>query len=217
MNPSFAETHYSLPENFSVQYRLNRDCRPTSPITVSLKHLNQDMDAERLHRWMHFEHVIEFWQQAWPLAQIQRYLEDKIASYHEVFWLTINDRPIAYAELYPVAQDVIAPYCGNQQDWGWHLLIGPKAYCGSGLSPAIGHCIASFLFKYSHASNLYCEPDHRNTRMIRYLEKLGYSQLAKIRLPEKHAVLMQLAQNDFNQIAKPELYFKPKQGFHYGL
>lgn len=194
-------------------YRYRRGDEPTvATLTVRLLAVNasDSVQVERLHRWMNLSHVSEFWQQAWPVERIDGYLKKQVTSYHEVFWVYLNEMPVAYTELYPVTQDLLGQNCVHDiNDWGWHLLIGPPTFIGCGLSPAIGHAILSHLFNHTLANEIFCEPDHRNGRMIKFVSRLAHRDRGLVQLGSKCARLMTCHRNDFDRLTLPTLNYKP--------
>lgn len=181
------------------------------PLVVALRKASIG-HTELVHHWMNLPHVSEYWQQAWSVEKIRDYLKQQIASYHEVFIVFVNDRPVAYTEFYPVAEDNLAMHCSHQpHDWGWHILIGPTDFIGCGLSPAIGHAVLQYLFHHKHASQVFCEPDSRNLRMINFVRRLQHKDRGLIQLGEKLARLMVCERKDFNSLVLPTLSYKTTQ------
>lgn len=181
-------------------------------LMVALLKVNME-HTKLIHQWMNQPHVARYWQQAWPIDRIQHYLEQQIASYHEVFLLVVNDKPVAYTELYPVSEDRLAQYCTHHpNDWGWHMLIGPPDFIGCGLSPALGQTILRYLFEQKHAPQVFCEPDSRNLRMINFVSRLQHKSQGLVQLGNKLARIMMCEQGDFMSFAPPSLSYKTTTG-----
>ena len=175
-------------------------------LNVTLRVLDTEEDLLLVHQWMNEPHVEEFWQQAWSVGRIATYLKDQIASYHEILIVSVNGFDVAYTELYPVAKNALSECCEHHpSDWGWHLLIGPPEFIGCGLSAAIGHAIVSYLFAMTDSTQVFCEPDHRNTRMIKYVKRLAHDDIGIIQLGPKTAQLMRCEQLKFITSLQPNL------------
>jgi len=181
-------------------------------MVVKLIPANVNEHYSLLHNWMNKHHVSEYWQQAWSIDRIKQYLDDQIGSYHQVFIVLVDERPIAYTELYLVCEDPLGEKCAHKNnDWGWHLLIGPSDFIGCGLSKGVGHTIMSYLFIVKHAESIFCEPDTRNKRMINFTTALGHRNLGTIQLGNKRANLMKCSHKDYDKIKIPVLTFTPQK------
>jgi|GEM_PF-3416936 len=176
------------------------DSKKTTTLTIDIVSTKQEPDAFRLYQWMNKPHVVEFWKQAWTKEKIAHYLSNKLASYHRVYWVYANGQPIGYAEIYPVKKDRINAFCEYKQAYGWHFLIGPKQYIGSGYPFFAAHALLSYVFEKIETPYVYCEPDIHNHRMISFAKKLGHQTCKSITLVEKNAQLMLVKQSDFNGI-----------------
>lgn len=182
-------------------------------LEVSLRPACVNNDVELVHQWMNYPHVAEFWQQAWSEEKIAAYLKRQINSYHQVMIVSVNQIPVAYTELYPVADDPLSGCCEhNIEDWGWHLLVGPPEFIGCGLSAAVGHAIVSYLFENTSADEIFCEPDHANQRMIRFVAQLAHEDRGLIQLGKKCARLMVCRRENFESLSLPILTYTPVAG-----
>lgn len=183
-------------------------CEETLPLKLHPCLLDNILteDKQRLQRWMNTPHVEQYWQQAWPQERIDAYLMQQIKSYHRIFFIYAGDQAVAYTELYPIADDSLSNHCQHHEnDWGWHLLIGPHQLIGSGLANAIGHSIVSYIFQHTDSTHVFCEPDHRNERMIKLVSKLGHVSKGTVQLNEKCAELMVCDRQDFQKIPVPPI------------
>ncbi len=198
---SHSQSNVASPHVFLKKYTVsNQSLTDHTTHTVALNCVKKEPNAYRLYQWMNKPHVAEFWHQAWSKEKIAGYLANKIASYHQVYWVYMNDEPIGYAEIYPVSKDRISAFCDDKTAYGWHFLIGPKHYIGSGYPFLAAHALLSFIFEKIQPTRIYCEPDQHNTRMIKFIEKLGHQFCKNIILIEKKAHLMFVDRDDFNKI-----------------
>ncbi len=188
-------------------------------LDVSLVPADLAQHARLLHNWMNLPHVAEFWMQAWPLPRIREYLSQQLHSYHRVLFVYVNGHPVAYTELYPVAEDTLGTFCRHgEHDWGWHLLIGPESFIGCGLSLAVGHSICQYLFTETRAESLFCEPDVRNERMQHFVQRLAHQDKGMLAfgpvttgdwVSMKQARLMRCDRSDFTALTLPPLRYRP--------
>lgn len=192
-----AKYGYQLSDNSAkLAISLHR-CRPKSLSPA---------DEKRLWQWMNYPHVAKFWHQAWSKEKIKQYLLKQINSHHAVYFIAIENMPIAYAELYPIKDDVLSTCCEHQyNDWGWHFLIGPQVLIGKGIAHVIGHAILRFLFTQTTAAHIFCEPDVYNQRMINLVKRLAHHSQGVIQLADKKAALMVCNKTDFINLATPQL------------
>lgn len=158
----------------------------------------QRVDAARhtdlVHGWMNRPHVEPWWQLAVSQPEIRAYL-DGLTHLHP--WLVSADgTPFGYVETYRVVDDPLAAhYDANETDLGWHVLVGPEEYLGSGLPRLLGRAVVASLL--AEAPRVVCEPDVRNTRMHAFCRALGHVSLGEIELPEKRALLMGCTRDTF--------------------
>lgn len=167
---------------------------------VSLRTLDIDKDLERFNRWQNTPRVLHFWQEGGDLAQHRAYLEAIAADPH-VYSLIgcFDDQPFAYFELYWAKEDRIAPfYAVDDYDRGIHMLVGEQAHRGP-------HKVASWLGALTHYAFLddprtrqvVAEPRADNTKMIGYMQALGYYREKDFDFPHKRAALMAIGRERF--------------------
>jgi len=149
-------------------------------------------DTALVHGWMNEPHVEQYWKLARPEDAIRAYLERQHASgYSLPYFVTLNDAPMAYTEIYRASEDPLAKcYDARPTDIGWHILVGPKELVGAGYSRAMGEMLLRFMFAVPGADRVVCEPDHRNERMIGFTRALGHDFRGHVELPGKTAALM---------------------------
>lgn len=145
-----------------------------------------------LHAWMQEPHVVPWWGLAGGVEPVRAYLEGQRTLAHLEPWV-VSDRgtPFAYVETYRAAQDPLADhYPAQPGDRGWHVLVGPASYLGSGVPAAMARELILRLLREPGASRVVCEPDLRNVRMIAFCRRLGGELAAELDLPDKRAALL---------------------------
>lgn len=160
--------------------------------TVTLTAADPVRDAALVHGWMQEPHVIPWWGLDGPLAPVADYLAAQCALPHLDPWIAWSGgEPFAYVETYRAADDPLADhYPAEPGDRGWHVLVGPAAYLGSGVPRELGRTVVRGLFDEPGATRVVCEPDLRNARMIAFCERLGGRVVAELDLPDKRAALV---------------------------
>lgn len=143
--------------------------------------------AELVHDWMNRPHVEPWWQLAVGLPEIRDYLGGLT---HLIPWVARADGvPFGYVETYRVADDHLAAYYqAGPRDLGWHVLVGPEDFLGTGIPRRLGHAVVQSLLEA--APRVVCEPDLCNTRMHAFCRALGHEAHGEIDLPDKRALLM---------------------------
>jgi len=168
---------------------------------VRLVPVDPIVDLDLVHRWMNEPHVAEFWQMAWPVDAVGAYLQRQCDADHLQPWIAwVDGERIAYVETYVVDRDPLAEHIAVEPgDRGWHVLVGPRDAIGSGRPRAVGRAVLQMLFDLPGTDRVVCEPDVRNTRMIRFCEHLGHHLVAEIDLPDKRAALLACTRTSFEE------------------
>lgn len=161
--------------------------------TFSLRLINPERDLERFVRWMHQPRVAEFWEQAWPEADLADFIAERLADPHTLPLIgEFDGRPFGYFETYWAAEDRLAPhYPWAPFDRGLHLLVGEEDVRG----PAFVNAWLGGLSHYAYLAEprtrrLVLEPRHDNQRLFRHLERLGLSRLRDFDFPHKRSSLV---------------------------
>jgi RimJ/RimL family protein N-acetyltransferase len=158
---------------------------------IAFRPVTMEADFERIHRWMHQEHVIPFWQLNLPLAKFREHLQKELAGHQQLYIGSLDDTPVSYWETYRVIEDRLGRYYeAESDDHGVHLLIGETSYLGKGYALPLLRAITYHLFQQTHCGKVVAEPDIRNQKMIHIFEKCGYQKQQKLQLPEKEACLL---------------------------
>ena len=159
------------------------------------------IDAVRPHgpevvlvqRWMAAPHVVEFWQQDWPLADWSAALARQLAGAHSRPWLVALDGdPVAYVEVYRAARDVIAREVAvDPHDLGIHIAIGDPDRTGQGLGPRVLRAVVDGLFAADpRCARVLGDPDVAHQVARRAFAAAGFDPLAEVDLPHKRASLV---------------------------
>lgn len=159
---------------------------------VALRPLDFARDAATVHAWNQLAHVVPWWGLAGPREITERYLRAQLNLVHTRVWIaTCDDEPFGYVETYRVADDPLAQhYDAHPTDRGWHVLVGPERYLGSGAPRRMGAEVVRMLFAEPGVRRVVCEPNIHNGRMIAFCERLGARRVAELDLPDKRAALM---------------------------
>ncbi len=167
-------------------------------VVLSAHELDLDRDLPLVRRWMNAAHVAPWWGLAGPIDVTERYLREQLARPHLDPWIVCADgAPFAYAETYRAADDPLADhYDTDPGDRGFHLLIGPPERLGTGAAQLLIRALLAHLLADPAATRVVCEPDLRNTRMLRCCAGLGATHTGVVRLPDKDAALLVWTRDD---------------------
>lgn len=156
-------------------------------VQLTATRVRPDEHVDLIHDWMNREHVAPWWQLDRPLPEVCDYLAGLT---HLTPWLIATDGvPFAYVETYRVADDPLAEaYPARDDDVGWHVLVGPEEFIGTGIPRLMGRAVLAYLLQFGRRA--VCEPDVRNKRMLAYCRRLGCEARGQVALPDKQAALM---------------------------
>ncbi|MBJ7329841.1 MAG: acetyltransferase [Solirubrobacteraceae bacterium] len=163
-----------------------------SAVQITAAAIDPECDADLVSGWMNAEHVAPWWGLAGPVETTVDYLRAQVALPHLEPWLMSADGvPFAYAETYVSAFDPLARhYAARDGDRGFHLLIGPGDRIGTGHAQLLIRALIARLLADPEAGRVLCEPDVRNTRMLRCCNRLGARDAGILQLPDKTASLL---------------------------
>lgn len=166
---------------------------------IELVPIEPALDAPLIHDWSLRAHVSEYWILGEGLDGVREYLREKQASgYLEPHLIRIDGVAAGYTELYDYNRDPVAKvFPGREFSRGWHIFLGEERFIGSGYAIHVGQAIMDKLFAYEKCDAVYCEPDVRNHRMHRFVEKLGHREVGRVHLPDKTAFIMQCDRADY--------------------
>lgn len=161
--------------------------------TFSLRRIEPERDLERFVRWMHLPRVAEFWEQAWPEAELAAFVERRLFDAHTLPLVgEFDGQPFGYFELYWAAEDRLAAhYPWAPFDRGLHLLVGEEDVRGARFVDAWLAGLSHYAYLAEpRTTRLVLEPRHDNRRLFRHLERLGLSRLRDFDFPHKRASLV---------------------------
>lgn len=161
--------------------------------TLALRTIDPERDLARFVRWMHLPRVAEFWEQAWPEAELAAFVERRLAEAQTLPLIgELDGLAFGYFELYWAAEDRLARhYPWAPFDRGIHLLVGAEEVRGP-------RCVDAWLGGLQHyaylaeprSTRIVLEPRHDNWRLFRHLERLGLSRRRDFDFPHKRASLV---------------------------
>jgi RimJ/RimL family protein N-acetyltransferase len=161
-------------------------------LTLDADPVDVEAHAELIHDWMNRPHVAPWWEA--ERTDVRAHLSGLTHARPWIF--SIDGEPFGYVETYRVADDPLAnSYPADPGDMGWHVLVGPERFLGSGVPRLMGRAVLRYLF--SQGSRVVCEPDIRNARMHAYCRRLGFADAGEIDLPGKRALLMICTRDTF--------------------
>jgi len=168
---------------------------------ISFRHVKIADDLNRLHSWMHEEHVIPFWNLTISLENYRIHLEKFIQDDHQTLLIgELDGVPMSYWESYWVKDDIIGEYYEfDEYDQGIHLLIGEKEFLGKGLIYPLLLTILYKKFQVSNTKQVIAEPDIRNEKMIHVFKKCGFQAVKEVELPDKTGLLMSCERKVFER------------------
>ncbi|AJC48486.1 GNAT family N-acetyltransferase [Allofrancisella guangzhouensis] len=167
---------------------------------ISFRHFCLEKDLDTIHKWMNKPHVAKFWNLNKPKEHLKKHFCNMLSNANQnLFILSIDGREIAYAEIYNAKKDRIAGYFpANDNDYGWHLLIGPEDAIGRGYSKLLVEALSKYCFSELGADKVVFEPDVRVIPFQKIAPKIGYKNQGQINLPEKQAYLFTCSKDSFN-------------------
>lgn len=183
------------------------ETHPQTTVTHSIDSLQFEMadsatHTTLLHDWLRLPHVAPWWTPKLSLPETRTYLDHQLAQDHLNPWVvSLEGTPFAYIETYRAAEDPLAEaFPVRATDRGWHVLVGPPEMLGSGLPRLLGRAVLARLFAdttHGDVERVVCEPDERNTRMLRFCETLGYTRLATVDHDNKRAAVMACTRDEW--------------------
>lgn len=169
--------------------------------TFWVRPVNAELDQTKIHEWMNLDHVIPYWNMAWPLAKIKNYLDEAIARPgFDLFLAYMDDEPFAYFEAYDPARDRIKDYYDVQPaDVGLHILIGEEKYLRKFIIRMSVSLIRLVFRRWPRCERAVGEPDETNRQVLGLMRFLGFQFINKIQFPEKTADFLTLSKHNFER------------------
>ncbi|KAG6016036.1 hypothetical protein E4U43_004326 [Claviceps pusilla] len=152
--------------------------------------LSSMSDRELLQSWFRNPRVKEFWGDYVP-----DFLETGLRSKHSFPVIGLWDGiPFGYFEVYWVQEDVLGRHVGSEvDDWdrGVHIMIGEEWSRGrvaAWLTSLVHWCFTSDY----RTMNVCLEPRVDNKRVLKHLDKCGFSKEKQVSFPHKQAWFVKL-------------------------
>lgn len=181
---------------YNVEYKYN--CAESSN-QLELIAVDYGRDFDQISLWMKEEHVARTWQLDESIDQLRNYLLNALSKKSQKLWLlSINGKISAYAETYYAPEDRLNDYFPVVAgDYGIHLLIGEVSELGKGYSRLIIRGLSDYLFSQEKAIRVLIEPDINVKQLYGIENKLGFTNLGQLILPEKTATLYAIEKEQF--------------------
>ena len=132
-------------------------------------------------RWVNTPHVARWWDGNRDLEHVADYYGPGLRGEDPVrYWIwEVNGRSVGFCQDYRIADHPeYALLCTRPDAIGFDYVIGEASRVDRGLGTSLLWVFLRDLVvpAYDGASELFAAPDHRNTRSLRVLEKLGATQ-----------------------------------------
>ena len=132
-------------------------------------------------RWVNTPHVAKWWDGTRDLEHVAAYYGPGLRGEDPVrYWIwEVNGRSVGFCQDYRIADHPeYALLCTRPDAIGFDYVIGEASRVDRGLGTSLLWVFLRDLVvpAYDGASELFAAPDHRNTRSLRVLEKLGATQ-----------------------------------------
>lgn len=183
--------------------------------TLHLTPVAPSVHAELLHGWVTQPRAVYWGMNSFSLDDVREVYEfiDGLSTHH-AYLIVLDGQPVGLFQTYePAADPVGERYEVRPGDIGMHLLLAPPPGMAPGLTSAIGPALARFLFRDPRHLRLVVEPDVRNERALRRLEREGFTFDDQIDMPDKRAQLAFLTRARFEATyPQPTSTGRPTQG-----
>ena len=135
-------------------------------------------DFPDVTRWVNASHVAIWWDEHRTADQVAAYYGPGLRGEDAVrYWIwEVNGRSVGFCQDYRISDHPeFALLCGHPDAIGFDYVIGEAAFVDRGLGTKLLWVFLRDIVvpAYDGARELFAAPDHRNTRSLRVLEKLG--------------------------------------------
>lgn len=169
--------------------------------TISFRPVTMERDLGRLHTWLGYDHVTQFWERDLPLPEFRDHLAEKLTEDHLTPYIGYIDHvPMSYWEVYWPSQYELADYYdADPADRAAHLLIGPPEYVDNGYARALLRAMGLLVFSHPETEQVVGEPDAENEVVVHLMEQCGFEARKEFYFEEadKDALLMVCEREDF--------------------
>ncbi len=148
-------------------------------------------DLPDVTRWVNSSHVARWWDEHRTAEQVAAHYGPGIRGEDAVrYWIwEVNGRSVGFCQDYRIADHPeFALLCGRPDAIGFDYVIGEPAFVDRGLGTKLLWVFLRDIVvpAYVPVAELFAAPDHRNTRSLRVLEKLGATQGLWFDEPQSH-------------------------------
>ncbi len=167
--------------------------------TLSLVTVDPAAHAELLHGWVTQPRAVFWGMSDRSLDEVREIYQfvDGLPTHH-AYLIQLDGVPVGLFQTYePAADPVGERYPVRPGDVGLHLLLAPTGTTPPGLTTAVAPVLARFLFRDPAKDRIVVEPDVRNERARRRLERQGFILGEQIEMPDKRAQLAFLTRARF--------------------
>ncbi len=138
-------------------------------------------DFADVSRWVNTPHVARWWDEHRSPAQVAAYYGPGVRGEDPVrYWIwEVNGRSVGFSQDYLIADHPdFALLSGRPDAVGFDYVVGEPAHVDRGLGTSLLWVFLRDIVvpAYDGVRELFAAPDHRNTRSLRVLEKLGARQ-----------------------------------------
>jgi aminoglycoside 6'-N-acetyltransferase len=138
-------------------------------------------DFADVSRWVNAPHVAVWWDEHRTPEQVAAHYTPGIHGEDAVrYWIwEANGRSVGFSQDYRIADHPeFALLCGHPDAIGFDYVVGETAFVDRGLGTRLLWVFLRDIVvpAYGPVTELFAAPDHRNTRSLRVLAKLGATQ-----------------------------------------
>ena len=138
-------------------------------------------DFADVSRWVNTPHVAKWWDEHRSPEQVAAYYGPGVRGEDPVrYWVwEVNGRSVGFSQDYRIADHPdFALLCGRPDAVGFDYVLGEPAHVDRGLGTSLLWVFLRDIVvpAYDGVGELFAAPDHRNTRSLRVLAKLGATQ-----------------------------------------
>lgn len=171
-------------------------------ITFEPLDVSDEQQLELLHGWVTHPRSVYWMMQGATRADVRDAYAAIAADPHHDAWLgRVDGRPLFLAETYdPAHAEALAGLPELQPgDGGMHLLVAPPSGAPvAGLTTAIFDAVMAFCFADPRVQRVVVEPDADNAAIRAKNVAAGFTELRKIPMPGKTAMLSVCARGDWD-------------------
>ncbi|EEH16314.2 hypothetical protein PABG_06401 [Paracoccidioides brasiliensis Pb03] len=159
-------------------------------------------DIELLSKWMNNPRVSKAWGVAGPQSVQENFLRDQLNSRHSFPAFGCWDgQPFGYFEIYWVKEDLLGrlvPGPVGNYDRGIHCLVGEESFRGPHRVPVWLSSLVHFCWLAdSRTETVMMEPRVDNTKLISYLQDVGFGKDGEVTFPHKQSALMRIRRENW--------------------